>query len=275
MIDQDIAVIDIDPVSWRNLGRMRKELIPDQRILTVLKDEGRIVAVFDHHRRRPVEIPDASEAPGELARRLFQDNGGAFDKVRVWEREALKEFAKEISFPLRQELDRDDYQHWARALRRTNYRGTIAEYPPYEEEKDPFGYPLLRSFVGNHDDSILFIAAFAGGAPSFNLILGVKNKKVNLLTTWDAFGGEELKPDWAAAEAKLAAKFGPVSAGMMIEKDALAAIFRAEKKEEEIGRARAAGILSGKVASDADIVMLTGLTFFLWAPMFSTVFVDR
>lgn len=94
MIDPHWSVVDLDPVTWRNLGRFInvpqyvQAAQPGEHGLFIVHDNGRVLKVFDTDRSAPssVKIDRVVEARA-LARELY--GRGQWDRVHIINRQHL------------------------------------------------------------------------------------------------------------------------------------------------------------------------------------------
>src|SRR5581483_866697 len=101
VIDPHWQVIDLDPVTWRNLGHFFEPwqyiaaAQPGERGLFVLHDHGRLLRVVDTESESPPEgIPARIADPRALARELY--GRGEWQRVHVIDRRHLAWVAQQV-----------------------------------------------------------------------------------------------------------------------------------------------------------------------------------
>ena len=114
MIDPNWSLIDLDPRTWRNIGRFFdpgqyiRAAQPGERGLFVLHDAGQIMRVVDtsYGVRRDLALGFVAE-PRALAQQLYER--GDWERVHVIDRRHLASVAREAQTTSRRDLTLDAY----------------------------------------------------------------------------------------------------------------------------------------------------------------------
>ena len=132
IIDPTWQVSDLDPVTWRNLGRFFnpqqyiRAAQPDEHGLFVLHDDGHVLKVVDTAGLgRPEGIPDRIDAPEALARNLY--GRGQWQRVHIIDRRHLAQVARQAQATPRRDLTLDAYYHLVYTLVLGDPRGYACE----------------------------------------------------------------------------------------------------------------------------------------------------
>src|SRR5689334_11907713 len=121
MIDPHWSLVDLDPRTWRNLGRLIEPgqyvsaAQPGERGLFVLHDGARILRVVDSERgvRRDLTL-SLERGPAALAHELHAR--GEWQRVHVIDRRHLANVARLAQATSRRELTLDQYYHLVYSL---------------------------------------------------------------------------------------------------------------------------------------------------------------
>jgi hypothetical protein len=205
MIDPQWSVVDLDPRTWRNIGKYFdpgqyiRAAQPNEHGLFVLHEDGRLLRTVDNLRgvRRDLVIPDC-KAPQELARRLFGQ--GEWDRVHVINKRHLADVARRAQATPRRELTLDGYYHLVYRLLWDDSDGYVC-VPPHPGHWHGWTYTGVRQFVDQLPAAAtLALGVFDDEAVSISLILELRDGMIRRVTT---FEGLELPP----SDPRLSAKF--------------------------------------------------------------------
>lgn len=230
MIDPQWQVIDLDPVTWRNLGpffepkRYIAAAQPGEHGLFVLHDHGRVLKVVDTQTSGlPAGIPAQIGDPGALARELYAR--GEWQRVHIIDRRHLAWAARQAQAAPRRDLALDEYYHLVYTLIWGSREGYVCE-PPHPGHLSGWSYADIRGFMaGLPSPATLALGVYAGDALSIGLILVCEEGMIRRVTTFEGL-------DWSVSHpgpteqalealcAALDAQFAP-AAGVLLCTDAV------------------------------------------------------
>jgi hypothetical protein len=249
MIDPHWQVIDLDPVTWRNLGpffepqRYIAAAQPDEHGLFVLHDTGFVLKVVDTERKdRPPGIPVQINDPQALARELY--GRGEWQRVHVIDRRHLAWVARQAQATPRRDLPMDAYYHLVYTLLWSKPEGYAVEPPPPAPVQG-WTYTALRRFVaGLPSPSTLALGVYTEDALSIGLILVCEDGLIRRVTTFEALDWQPAQPGptqetLAALCAALEAQFAPAAAVLLCTDAVFAGWLAAADKLLYLNEARA------------------------------------
>ncbi len=258
MIDPHWQVIDLDPVTWRNLGHFFEPwqyiaaAQPGERGLFVLHDHGRLLRVVDTESESPPEgIPARIEDPRALARELY--GRGEWQRVHVIDRRHLAWVAQQVQASPRRDLTLDAYYHLVYTLMWGNAEGYVSE-PPRPATWHGWTYGEIQRFIaGLPSPATLALGVYAGDALSIGLILVCEGGMIRRVTTFE--GLEEPLPTRGPTQQTLAAlrnaleeQFAPPAAVLLCTEAAFTGWLDATDKSAYLAAARASGAAIWHVA---------------------------
>jgi hypothetical protein len=191
MIDPHWSVIDLDPVTWRNLGmffdpgQYLRAAQPGERGLFVLHEDGHVLRVVDSWSgvRRDLDIPDCRQ-PREVANRLFAT--GEWMRVHVINKRHLANVARRAQESPRRELTLDGYYHLVYRLLWNDSDGYVA-VPPHPGRWHGFTYSGVQKFVGQLPaESSVALGVFDEGAVEIGLVLELRDGQIRRVTTFES-----------------------------------------------------------------------------------------
>lgn len=193
MIDPHWSVVDLDPVTWRNLGRFiepaqyLRAAQPGEHGLFVLHDGGRTLRVVDtlagvRHGLVAARIGD----PAALARELHAR--GEWQRVHVIDRRHLAHVAREAQATPRRELTLDQYYRLVFQLVWDGSAGYVC-VPPHPHRWNGWAYADAVAFIAALPDpaTIALGVLEEDGALAIGLILDVRGGLIRTVTTFEAF----------------------------------------------------------------------------------------
>ena len=251
MIDPHWQVLDLDPLTWRNLGPF---LEPQQYIaaaqpgehgLFILHEQGRVLKVVDTQAgEAPTDIPPHISDPQALARKLY--NRGEWQRVHVIDRRHLAWVAQQAQATPRRDLAFDAYYHLVYTLIWGKPDGYACEPPPAGHWHG-WTYSAIRSFIkALPSPSSLALGVFTNDALSMGLILICKQGLIRRVTTFEGLHWNVSHPGptqqtlTALCEA-LEAQFAPPAAVLLCTDAAFAGWLEAEDKQGYLDVAREHG----------------------------------
>ncbi|HET9220951.1 MAG TPA: hypothetical protein VFO07_00520 [Roseiflexaceae bacterium] len=225
MIDPHWILEDLDPRTWRNLGRFINPGLyiqaaqPGERGLFILHDGGRVIRIVDTALgvRRDLGIYSVAE-PQALAAELHSE--GNWERVHVIDRRHLAAVARQAQATARRDLTLDQYYLLVYQLLWDGGGGYVCE-PADHRRWNGWSYDDLLSFVGRLPAvATLALGVVDDGEVAIGLILELRDGMIRRVTTFEALdlppgeptiSGESLERLWAA----LAQRFAP-PAGVLL-----------------------------------------------------------
>jgi hypothetical protein len=187
MIRNDVEIVDLDPLTWRNLGEVFPvsewgELrLKKPGVLSILHESGRILRVDSPTGVNPT-IPPMIENPAAMARAIHEATPGLM-RVQIFEKASLIAFSKQVQSLDWRTMPSDLFYLRAWELAKSDPTG-LCYYP-----RTPFLTALVeaatRLVAGVPDGGTLVLGIFSEGRPYFTLIARVVNQQIDLLTTFD------------------------------------------------------------------------------------------
>jgi hypothetical protein len=215
MIDPNWSVVDLDPRTWRNLGRFIEPgqyisaAQPGEHGLFVLHDGARVLRAADSQTglRRDLDL-SLADGPAELARRLYAR--GEWQRVHVIDRRHLAQVARMAQATPRRELTLDQYYHLVYNLLWGDAEGYVS-VPPHPGHWHGWTYAGIKSFVDHLPDAAtVALGVLDGGIPTparpldtlgnrgvegeggattaIGLILDLRGGLIRTVTTFETFG---------------------------------------------------------------------------------------
>lgn len=191
MIDPHWSVVDLDPRTWRNVGRFFdpgqyiRVAQPGEHGLFILHDDGKILRVVDTHSgvRRDFDLPSV-EDPHALAQSLYAR--GEWQRVHVINKRHLAQVARQAQAAPRRELMLDEYYHLIYQLLWSNPEGYVS-LPPHPGHWHGWTYSALKHFVDQlPEEATLALGVFDGETVALGLILEFRAARLQLVTTFEA-----------------------------------------------------------------------------------------
>ena len=205
MIDPNWNVADLDPRTWRNLGRFidvpqyLRTAQSEEHGLFVLHDGGRPLRVFDSRAgvRADLGIGRVDD-PRLLAHSLFET--GEWDRVHVIDKRHLAGVARRAQTIENRALHLDAYYHRVFELMWQDPTG-YASVPPHPGDWHGWTYGGVQRFLdGLPPAASLALGVFDGDTLAIGLILEVHAGAIQRVTTFEAL-------DTPPAEQRLSASF--------------------------------------------------------------------
>ena len=199
MIDPQWSVIDLDPVTWRNIGRFIevaqyvRAAQPGEHGLFIVHDNGRVLKVFDTDRgvRLSVKIDRVADARA-LAKELYRR--GQWDRVHVINRQHLARVGRVAGASANRSLHLDGYYQLIYDLIWDGSDGYVAE-PPKPDHWNHWTMGQIEQFVGRlPKSSSIALGVFEDDRLSIGLVLEFKQGNVVRVTTFEAPALQPLAP---------------------------------------------------------------------------------
>jgi hypothetical protein len=225
MIDPHWILEDLNPRTWRNLGRFIdpglyiRAAQPGERGLFILHDGGRILRIVDSELgvRRDLAIDSVAE-PHVLAAELYSE--GHWQRVHVIDRRHLAAVARQAQATPHRDLTLDQYYLLVHQLLWNGSEGYVCA-PAHSGRWNGWSYAELVSFVRRLPAAAtLALGVLDGEQLMIGLILELRDGMIRRVTTFEALDlpvGEPMISDasleqlWAA----LGQRFAP-PAGVLL-----------------------------------------------------------
>ncbi len=251
MIDPNWSVIDLDPRTWRSLGRFidvpqyMRTAQPGEHGLFVLHDAGRPLRVFDSRAGLRADLGiDRVDDPRLLAHSLFET--GEWDRVHVIDKRHLAGVARRAQTIENRALHLDAYYRRVFQLMWQDPTG-YASVPPHLGDWNGFTYGGVQRFLnGLPPAASLALGVFAGEALSIGLILEVHAGVIQRVTTFEALETLPAEPRLSAGFmgqlwAGLEQRFAPAAAALLYTAAGFDAWIAAADKTEALQQALQSG----------------------------------
>ncbi len=193
MIWEHWEVVDLDPHTWRNLGTLfnpqnfLSRARPGERVLSILHEDGEVLKVYDSALgvRHDLDLETIEDAP-RVAKELYEAEKGLAE-VQIFDKKSLIAFADRAQRGFRPDWDLDEHYHFVYGLAEDDPQG-ICYYPPHPPHWNHFTYEEVRHFIKEvvPSPSTLVLAVFDRDQLYISLILGIRDHKIKLVSTFDA-----------------------------------------------------------------------------------------
>ncbi len=189
MIHRDVEIVDLDPLTWRQIGQIAPfddlaQVKPVRgRVLSILHDQGRVLKI-DAPDGLTISLGDQIDDPAATARALYEELPD-LDRVQIFDKTSLTAYSDRVQRLDWQALTIDEFYFRAWLLAADDPAG-LAYYPPRQPRWHRFDYPAVKDYIaGLADGSVLVLAVFEGEALWFNLIVRVEGGQIRLITSFD------------------------------------------------------------------------------------------
>ena len=204
MIDPQWNVVDLDPVTWRNLGRFIDvgqyvcAAQPGEHGLFIVHDTGRVLKVFDTDRGAPagVKIDRVADARA-LAQELYAR--GQWDRVHIIDQQHLARVGRVAGASANRSLHLDGYYQLVYDLIWDGGVGYVAE-PPKPDHWNHWTMSQLEQFVSRLPKSAsIALGVFEGERLNIGLVLEFKQGNIVRVTTFEAPALQPIDPQLSPA----------------------------------------------------------------------------
>lgn len=191
MIDRNWDVVDLDPRTWRNLGRFIEPgqyicaAQPGEHGLFILHDDGHILRVVDTRAgvRHDLGVNDASN-PQALAAELHARN--EWQRVHVINKQHLALVARQAQSIEHRAMTLDQYYRTVGDLLWSSQTGYIS-MPPYPGHWHGWTYEVVTQFLSYLPTTTsLALGVFDAETVAIGLILELNNGQITRVTTFEA-----------------------------------------------------------------------------------------
>ncbi len=202
MIDPHWDVIDLDPVTWRNLGRFidvpqyMRAAQPGEHGLFIVHDQGRVLKVFDTDRsaRAGVKIDRVVDARA-LAKELYAR--GQWDRIHVIDQRYLARVGRVAGASANRSLHLDGYYQLVYDLIWDGGDGYVAE-PPKPGHWNHWTMSRIEQFVSRLPKSAsIALGVFEGERLNIGLVLEFKQGNIVRVTTFEAPALQPIAPQFS------------------------------------------------------------------------------
>jgi len=253
MIYEHWDVVDLDPVTWRNLGpyldpqNFTTRGDPSERTLSILHDGGQVLKAWDSEggTRHDLHLGLITD-PLSRAKELYDSDQG-WDRVQIFDKRSVLSFAHKAQESVHPEWDLDEYIARVWELADADPEG-LCYYPPRPRDWNDWRYSQVNRFVEEviPDNSTLILGVIEEDTLWAGLILGIRDRKIKLVTTFDALLSLGLGPvtcleDIGEVVPLVARKFDPPAAALFCTRQVFAEWMRAEDKAGTLKQALAEG----------------------------------
>jgi hypothetical protein len=203
MIDPDWEVVDLDPVTWRNIGHFInvpqyvRAVQPGEHGLFIVHDNGRVLKVFDTDRsaRSGVKIDRVVNAR-VLAKELHAR--GQWDRVHVINQQHLARVGRVAGASANRSLHLDGYYQLVYDLIWDDSDGYVAE-PPKPKHWNHWTMSQIEQFVSRLPKSAsIALGVFEGERLNIGLVLEFKRGNIVRVTTFEAPALQPIEPRLSA-----------------------------------------------------------------------------
>jgi hypothetical protein len=199
MIDPNWSVVDLDPVTWRNIGHFINvpqyvcAVQPGEHGLFIVHDGGRVLKVFDTQRgaRSSVKIDRVADARA-LAHELYAR--GQWDRVHIIDRRHLARVGQLAGASANRSLHLDGYYQLVYDLIWDGGDGYVAE-PPKPDHWNHWTMSQIAQFVRRLPQAAaVALGVFEGGRLNVGLVLEFEQGNIVRVTTFEAPALQPLQP---------------------------------------------------------------------------------
>ena len=203
MIDPNWSVVDLDPVTWRNIGRFIdvaqyvRAAQPGEHGLFIVHDNGRVLKIFDTDRSaqsslKLERVADAHALAKELHAR------GQWDRVHIINQQHLAWVGYLAGAATNRSLQLDSYYRLVHDLIWDKGDGYVAE-PPKLAHWNHWTMSQIEQLVSRLPESAsVALGVFAGECLNIGLVLEFKHGNIVRVTTFEAPALQPLTPRLSA-----------------------------------------------------------------------------
>jgi hypothetical protein len=193
MIDPHWSLVDLDPRTWRAIGRFFdpgqyiRAAQPGEHGLFVLHDGTRVLRAVDSQTGVRSDLAlDTLGDPHALLERLYAH--GEWQRVHLIDKRHLAEVARMSQAVTRRDLTLDQYYHMVYRLLWNNGGGYLC-LPPRPAAWHGWTYAGVQAFVARLPDAAtVALGVLDGDALLIGLILELRGGLIRVVTTFEALG---------------------------------------------------------------------------------------
>jgi len=192
VINPHWQLVDLDPVTWRNIGRFIspgryiRAGTSDEHALYALHDNGRVLNVIDTltGRRTDLDLAPLTD-PEEAAAHLFAT--GEWNRVHIVDRQHLAAVAHEAQADPRHDLTLDAYYRFVNHLIWSNSDSRYVVHPPRASSWHGWTYDLVKRWLADLPDPASVALSVVGEEGLIiGLIAQISGGLIDLVTTFEA-----------------------------------------------------------------------------------------
>jgi hypothetical protein len=268
MINPHWDVIDLDPHTWRVLGRFFgpqqyiRAAQPGEHGLFILHENGKLLRIVDTRQGLRTDLGiSAVKDPVQLAHQLHQT--GEWQRVHIINKRHLARVATLASETPHQNVHLDEYYHLINRLVWEDQDGYVC-IPPKADNWNGWRLGKIKTFLSNIAmDSTLAIGVLEPGRLEIGLILQIHEGMIDRVTTFEAL---ELTQDTLQVGSKLleivwqqlGQKFAPPAAVLLCTPAVFDAWINGENKRMVLQLAITASTAALAIRKDIDPTGLSG-----------------
>ena len=198
MLDPHWQLVDLDPATWRQIGRFfdpgqyLRAAQPGEHGLFVLHERGVVQRVVDSKTGVRQDIPlDTIEDPRECARRLYEL--GEWQRVHVVDKAHLALVARAAQYGPQRERTLDQYYHRVYQLLWGEPLGYVC-MPAHPGHWHGWTYQAIQKVVGNlpFSPASLVLGVFADDRWLIGLILVCEGGQIRKITTFEGLSAQTI-----------------------------------------------------------------------------------
>lgn len=249
MIDPDWQLVDLDPATWRRIGRFfdpgqyLRTARPGEHGLFVLHEDGTVVRCVDSHTGVHDDlIPAHIDEPQAYAQRLYAR--GEWQRVHVIDRAHLAQVARLAQQELPAADTLDGYYHRLYHLLWDDPRGYVS-VPAHPGHWHGWTYERVRAWLERlpFSPASLALGVYEDGRWSSGLVLVCAQGQVRTITTFEALDAHSLaggltEETLSALSGHLAATIAPAAGLLLCTPEVFTAWIEQEEKREILLAAR-------------------------------------
>jgi len=199
MIDPHWQMVDLDPVTWRQIGRFfdpgqyLRAAQPGEHGLFVLHESGTVLRIVDsktgvRHDITPYQI----DAPQAYARRLYER--GEWQRVHVIDKAHLARIARTAQATPQRERTLDQYYHYLYQLLWGEASGYVS-VPAHPGHWHGWTYERIHTWISTLPSSptSLALGVYAEGGWLIGLVLVCEQGQIRKVTTFEALDAQSIE----------------------------------------------------------------------------------
>jgi hypothetical protein len=190
MIHRNVEIVDLDPLTWRNLGKVLRidELSAihsvEHRTLSILHQAGTVLKVALPQGVN-VQLDSTINDPQQFARQLYENAAHQVDCVQIFEKSSLARFSDAVQRLDWQKLTSGDFYLRAYELAQADTAG-IVYYPSDQAPRWNVMFKHAQRLLSTvPDGQTLVLGIYDNGQPYFTLIVKVEQQQITLCTTFE------------------------------------------------------------------------------------------
>ena len=198
MIDPNWSLVDLDPVTWRHLGRFFdpgqyiRVAQPGERGLFVLHERGSVLRIVDSASgvRRDLGLERIAD-PQQCAQELYAR--GEWERVHIIDKAHLADVARTVQATPRAELPLDEYYHLLYNLLWDQSQGYVC-VPAHSGHWHGWTYQQIRNVLESlpSGPASLALGVFAEQRLIIGLIVVCERGQIRKLTTFEALPADSI-----------------------------------------------------------------------------------